>query len=136
MAVSYEVYRILEEELGKEKADKVVKVLEESLKVIEEKVKEQKPLLKAEIKDELKKELVTKEEFYGEMRSLRLELEKIIDKVEADLTNRINKVESDLGRRIDRVELLLKVLIGLVVVGLTLLNPAFVELLKTVFALK
>ncbi|RME09411.1 MAG: hypothetical protein D6804_05900, partial [Aquificota bacterium] len=68
--------------------------------------------------------------------SLRLELEKIIDKVEADLTNRINKVESDLGRRIDRVELLLKVLIGLVVVGLTLLNPAFVELLKTVFALK
>ncbi|MEN3029139.1 MAG: hypothetical protein ABDH29_08045 [Aquificaceae bacterium] len=93
--ISYEVYKILEEELGKEK-------------------KEQKPILKAEIKEELLKELVTKGEFYGEIRALRLELE----------------------RRIDKVELLLKVLIGLVVVGLTLLNPSFVELVKTVFAMR
>ncbi|MEN3029137.1 MAG: hypothetical protein ABDH29_08035 [Aquificaceae bacterium] len=63
-----------------------------------------------------------KEEFYGEIRALRLELERRIDKVEADL-----------GRRIDRVELLLKVLIGLVAVGLTLLNPAFVELIRLIF---
>ncbi|MDW8095558.1 MAG: hypothetical protein RMK35_04690 [Aquificaceae bacterium] len=123
--LSYEIYKILEEELGKEKADKVVKVLEESLSKIEEKVKEQKPILKVEVKEELLKELVTKEEFYGEIRALRLELERRIDKVEADL-----------GRRIDRIELLLKVLIGLVVVGLTLLNPAFVELLKIVFAVR
>ncbi len=46
--LSYEVDKILEEELGKEKADKVARVLEESLKAIEEKVKEQKPILKAE----------------------------------------------------------------------------------------
>ncbi|MCS6958282.1 MAG: hypothetical protein RMK75_07525 [Aquificaceae bacterium] len=123
--LSYEVYKILEEELGKEKADKVVKVLEESLLKIEEKAKEQKPILKAEVKEELLKELVTKEEFYGELRVLKLELEKRIDRVEADLS-----------RRIDRIELLLKVLIGLVVVGLTLFNPAFVELLKTVFSLR
>ncbi|MCS6876139.1 MAG: hypothetical protein N3C57_05830 [Aquificaceae bacterium] len=123
--LSYEIYKILEEELGKDKADKVVKVLQESLSKIEEKVKEQKPILKVEVKEELLKELVTKEEFYGEIRALRLELERRIDKVEADL-----------GRRIDRIELLLKVLIGLVVVGLTLLNPAFVELLKIVFAVR
>ncbi len=107
--LSYEVYKILEEELGKEKADRVAKVLEESLKLIEEKAKEQKPILKAELKDELTKELITKEEFHGELKALRLEME----------------------RRIDRIEIYLKVLIGLVLLGLTLLNPTFVELIKS-----
>ncbi len=112
--LSYEVYKILEEELGKEKADKVVRILEESLKIIETKAKEQKPILKAEIKEELKRELVTKEEFHGELKALRLELE----------------------RRIDRLEVYLKVLIGLVILGLTLLNPAFLDLIKSIFGLK
>ncbi|MDW8095559.1 MAG: hypothetical protein RMI51_02025 [Aquificaceae bacterium] len=127
--VSYEVYKILEEELGKEKADKVVKVLEESLSKIEDKAREQKPILKAEVKEELLKELATKEE----LMLVKLEIENKIDNVKAELERRIDKVEADLGRRIDRIELLLKVLIGLVVVGLTLLNPAFVELIRLIF---
>ncbi|MCX8076462.1 MAG: hypothetical protein N3C57_05450, partial [Aquificaceae bacterium] len=61
------------------------------------------------------------------------EIENKIDNVKAELERRIDKVEADLGRRIDRIELLLKVLIGLVVVGLTLLNPAFVELIRLIF---
>lgn len=39
MTQSYKAYKILEEELGKEKAEKVVKVLEESLQRIKEKAK-------------------------------------------------------------------------------------------------
>ncbi|MEJ5338390.1 MAG: hypothetical protein ACK42C_06195 [Aquificaceae bacterium] len=112
---------MLEEELGKEKADRVAKVLEESLKVIEEKAREQKPILKAEIKEELTKELVTKEE----LQIVKLELERRIDVLEAKLEGRI-----------DRLELYLKILIGLVVLGLTLLNPVFVEFVKTIFGLK
>ncbi|MCS6998916.1 MAG: hypothetical protein NZL86_05935 [Aquificaceae bacterium] len=130
--ISYEVYKILEEELGKEKADKVVKVLEESLLKIEEKAKEQKPILKAEVKEELLKELVTKEEFYGELKVLRLELERKIDGVEADLSRRMDGIEA----RIDKIELLLKVLIALVVLGITLLNPAFVDIIKLTFGLR
>ncbi|MEN3029138.1 MAG: hypothetical protein ABDH29_08040 [Aquificaceae bacterium] len=41
--------------MGKEKADKVVKVLEDSLSRIEEKAKEQKPILKTEIKEALER---------------------------------------------------------------------------------
>lgn len=108
--LSYEVYKILEEELGREKADKVARILEVILKAIEEKVKVQKPILKAEIKEELKKELVTK----AELQIVKLELEK----------------------KIDRLEVYLKVLIGLVILGLMLLNPAFLDLIKSIFGSK
>ncbi len=53
--LSYEVYKILEEELGREKADKVARILEVILKAIEEKVKGQKPILKADIKEGLQR---------------------------------------------------------------------------------
>ncbi len=108
--LSYEVYKILEEELGKEKADKVARVLEESLKVIKGKAKEQKPILKAELKEELTKKLVTK----AELQLVKLEL----------------------GKKIDRLEVYLKVLIWLVILGFTLLNPAFLDLIKSIFGLK
>ncbi len=108
--LSYEVYKILEEELGREKADKVARILEVILKAIEEKVKGQKPILKAEIKEGLKKELVTK----AELQIVKLELEK----------------------KIDRLEVYLKVLIGLVILGLMLLNPAFLDLIKSIFSSK
>ncbi|MCS6958281.1 MAG: hypothetical protein RMK75_07520 [Aquificaceae bacterium] len=130
--ISYEVYKILEEKPGKEKADKVVKVLEESFLKIEEKAREQKPILKAEVKEELLKELVTKEE----LMLVKLEIEKKIDDVKAELERKIDKVKAALSRRIDKIELLLKVLIGLVVLGITFLNPAFVELIKIIFNLK
>ncbi len=108
--LSYEVYKILEEDLGREKADKVARILEVILKAIEEKVKGQKPILKAEIKEGLKKELVTK----AELQIVKLELEK----------------------KIDRLEVYLKVLIGLVILGLMLLNPAFLDLIKSIFSSK
>ncbi len=108
--LSYEVYKILEEELGREKADKVARILEVILKAIEEKVKGQKPILKADIKEGLAKELVTK----AELQIVKLELEK----------------------KIDRLEVYLKVLIGLVILGLMLLNPAFLDLIKSIFGSK
>ncbi len=108
--LSYEVYKILEEDLGREKADKVARILEVILKAIEEKVKGQKPILKAEIKEGLKKELVTK----AELQIVKLELEE----------------------KIDRLEVYLKVLIGLVILGLMLLNPAFLDLIKSIFGSK
>jgi len=108
--LSYEVYKILEEELGREKADKVARILEVILKAIEEKVKGQKPILKADIKEGLKKELVTK----AELQIVKLELEE----------------------KIDRLEVYLKVLMGLVILGLMLLNPAFLDLIKSIFGSK
>ena len=70
-----EIFKLLKEEVGEEKAEKIVKIIEESIGTIREEAKAQKPTLKAEIKEELKKELVTKEEFFGEIGKLRQEME-------------------------------------------------------------
>ncbi len=69
----YEVYKLIEEEVGKEKAEKIGKVIEEALTVIERKTYEQKPILKAKLKDELTKELATK----ADIAEVKAEIERV-----------------------------------------------------------
>ncbi|MCS7308514.1 MAG: hypothetical protein NZ526_08215, partial [Aquificaceae bacterium] len=69
----YELYKILEEELGKEKAERVGSIIEQSLQLIEQKTYEQKHILKAELKDELSKELATK----ADVAETKAEIEKV-----------------------------------------------------------
>jgi len=69
----YEVYKVIEEEVGKEKAEKIGKAIEEALNTIEKRVLEQKPILKAEIKEELTKELATK----ADIAETKAEIEKV-----------------------------------------------------------
>ena len=76
-----EVFKLLKEEVGEEKAEKIVKIIEESIKTIREEAKAQKPTLKAEIREELRKELVTKEEFFGEIGKLRQEMKTFEEKM-------------------------------------------------------
>ncbi len=83
----YEVYKVIEEEVGKEKAEKIGKAIEESLNAIEKKALEQKPILKAEIKEELTKELATK----ADIAEVRAEIEK----VRADLSAEVEKVRAE-----------------------------------------
>ena len=80
--VPLELYELFEEKLGKEKAKEAIKLVEEALKSIEEKAKEQKTVIKAELKDDLRKELVTKEEFFGEIGKLRQEIETVRQEIE------------------------------------------------------
>ncbi len=69
----YEVYKVIEEEVGKERAEKIGKAIEEALNTIEKKALEQKPILKAEIKEELTKELATK----ADIAETKAEIEKV-----------------------------------------------------------
>lgn len=62
------IYEILEAKLGKEDAKEVVNALEEATRSL---AKESK----LEIRDELGKELLTRNEFFAEIRALRSELE-------------------------------------------------------------
>jgi hypothetical protein len=83
-AIPVEVYEAIrkvvkDEELAKE----VVKTIEKSLTAIEEKAKEQKIVIKAELKDELRSELVTKDEFFGEIGKLRQEMKTLRQEIEA-----------------------------------------------------
>ena len=76
-----ELYELFEKKLGKEEAKKAIELVEKALQTIEEKAKVQKPILKAEIREELRNELVTKEEFFGEIGKLRQEMKTFEEKV-------------------------------------------------------
>jgi len=75
--IPLKLYELFEEKLGKEKAKEAIKLVEEALKSVEEKAKEQKAIVKAELKDELRKELATKEDIAvvrQEIETVRQEL--------------------------------------------------------------
>ena len=84
-AVPLRLYELFEEKLGKEKAKEAIKLVEEALESIEEKAKEQKTVIKAELKDDLRKELVTKEEFFGEIGKLRQEIETVRQELKGEI---------------------------------------------------
>jgi len=120
-AIPLEVYEAIRKVVKDEDlARKVVKTIEKSLETIEEKAKEQKIVVKAELKDELRKELVTKEEFFGETGKIRQEIETI---------------RQELKGEIKELRVYLKFLIILVIIGFTLFNPNFFELLKLIIGM-
>lgn len=91
-AIPIELYDILERKLGKEDAREVGKVIQRTFDVIEEKAKEKIPVIKAEIKEELTRELaskadilVLKEEFFGEIKLLRQEMETLRQEIKTDI---------------------------------------------------
>ena len=80
---------IKDEKTARELSSSVVEIVAKGLEEIEEKAKEQKTVVKAEIKDELRKELVTKEEFYSEIKRLEGKIENEIKALEEKLTKKI-----------------------------------------------
>ena len=131
-AIPIEVYDAIKKVVKDEKiAKEVVKTIEKSLEVIEEKAREQKVVIKAELKDELRKELVTKEEFFGETGKLRQEMET----VRRELDQKIETVRQELKGEIRELRAYMKFLIVLIIVGFTLFNPNFFELLKMVIGM-
>lgn len=108
--IPYEVYKLIEEEVGKEKAERIGKIIEETLTTIEQRVYEYKPILKAEIKEELTKELATKadiaevrseisevrSELKAEIAQVRVEFKEEIKNLEVRFTKEIESIKSDL----------------------------------------
>ncbi|MBI3599596.1 MAG: hypothetical protein HY097_03010 [Nitrospinae bacterium] len=91
ISIPIDVYDLLEDKLGKEEARKVASAIEVSLETIEKRAETVALQKKLELKDELTKELATKadllvlrEEFFGEIKSLKAELEK---KIEVEIAN-------------------------------------------------
>ncbi len=120
-AVPIEVYEAIKKVIKDEKlAQEVVKTIEKSLETIENKAREEKVVLKAEIKDELRKELATKEDIAlleEKMQSIRQEMQTI---------------REELRGEIKELRVYIKFLIIFLVVFLTLLNPQFYEAIKTI----
>ena len=110
-----ELFDELVKNTGKETAEKFARAIEQFLEIIEKKSHEEielrKESIKAEIYNELRSELATKEFVRAEINGVRAE---------------INEVRAEIRQN----NLLLKVLIAISVFGMTLFNPNFVSLIE------
>jgi outer membrane protein TolC len=125
-SIPRDVFLLLEEAFNhdREKAEVFAKAIEGSIQAIEnqadERATHKKETLKSELYNELRAELATKEFVRAEISEVRAE----ISEVRAE----ISEVRSELKQ----TTLLLKILIGITVFGLTLFNPAFIKLVELV----
>ena len=125
-SIPRDVFLLLEAAFNqdREKAEIFAKAIEGSIQAIEnqadERITHKKEALKSELYNELRTELATKEFVRAEISEVRAE----ISEVRAE----IRVVREELKHN----ALLLKILIGITVFGLTLFNPAFVKLVELV----
>jgi hypothetical protein len=116
-SIPRDVFLLLEAAFNhdREKAEVFAKAIEGSIQAIEnqadERITHKKENLKSELYNELRAELATKEFVRAEIGEVRAE---------------ISGVRAELKQN----ALLLKILIGIAVFGLTLFNPAFVRLVE------
>ena len=125
-SIPREAFLLLEEAFNHDraKAEVFARAIEGSIQAIEYRAEEhithQKESLKSELYNELRAELATKEFVRAEINGLRAEI--------SELRAEINGLRGELRQN----ALLLKILIGIAVFGLTLFNPAFVRLVELV----
>jgi chromosome segregation ATPase len=125
-SIPRDVFLLLETAFNqdREKAEVFAKAIEGSIQAIEhqadEHITQKKESLKAELYNELRAELATKEFVRAEINGVRAEI--------SEVRSEISGVRSELKQ----TTLLLKILIGIAVFGLTIFNPAFVKLVELV----
>jgi hypothetical protein len=125
-SIPRDVFLLLEEAFNhnREKAEVFAKAIEGSIQAIEylaeERITAKKEGLKSELYNELRAELATKEFVRAEISEVRAEI--------AEVRAEIGQVRAELRQN----ALLLKLLMGIAVFGLTLFNPAFVKLIELV----
>jgi len=113
-----ELYEELVNSVGKESANKFAQAIEKFLEIIYEnsqkEIVEKKEYIKAELYNELRNELATKEFVRAEINEVRTE---------------INEVRAEIKQN----SLLLKILIAISLFALTIFNPNFVTIIEKIF---
>ena len=132
-SIPRDVFLLLEAAFNndREKAEVFAKAIEGSIQAIEnqadERITHKKETLKSELYNELRAELATKEFVRAEIGEVRAEISGVRAEI-SDVRAEISDVRADLKQN----SLLLKILIGIAVFGLTLFNPAFVKLVELI----
>jgi uncharacterized coiled-coil DUF342 family protein len=132
-SIPRDVFLLLEAAFNndREKAEVFAKAIEGSIQAIEnqadERITHKKETLKSELYNELRAELATKEFVRAEINEVRAEISGVRAEI-SDVRAEISDVRADLKQN----SLLLKILIGIAVFGLTLFNPAFVKLVEQI----
>ena len=132
--INNELLQLLEDKLGKEEGRKVAEAIEIGLEVIEKKAETVALQKKLELKDELTKELATKadllvlrEEFFGETKLIRQEMQTIRQEMQT--------IKVELEGKIARLDQKFNFMIVLMIIALTLMNPVVAEVIKRVLKL-
>ena len=99
LTIPVELYEKLAEKLGKETALEVVKVFEENQKQLEDKVVEETKKRKIELRDELRKELATKEDILlvrQEIEIVRQEIETVRQELKGEIETLRQEVKGEI----------------------------------------
>ena len=120
-----ELFDELVKNIGKESATKLANAIEKFLEIIQNEsnkiIIEKKENIKAELYNELRNELATKEFVRAEINEIKVEI--------SEVRSEINEVRAEIKQN----NLLLKVLIGISIFALTIFNPSFVNLIEKIF---
>ena len=129
-----DAYELLVEALGeKQKAETFARALERSIQAIDERadaaIVEKKGQIKAELRDDLRQELVTRELFEERM--------KVIDErfksLEREMNERFKSLEKEMNERFTSLNFKLNIFIAIALLALTLANPTFAALVGRLF---
>lgn len=129
MQAYFKATKPIENVLGPEQAKTVIEALNFSISAIENKCEEQRPILKAEIKDEMSKELASK----ADLAMLKTELKADINRVRAEVKSDIDKVKAEVNQL--RYEMkynfrIIWIFMGIIVFFSASANPIFQNLFK------
>ena len=124
--VLLELYELFEKKLGKEEAKEAIELIGKAIESVEEKAKEQKSIVKAELKDELRKELATKED----IAVVRQEIEVVRQEIEV-----VRQEVKNLDQKIEFVRREMRILFYVLLAFMFLLNRGTVELAFKVLGL-
>ncbi len=105
----YEITKGIESVISDpELARKVIEIIEKGLSSIEEKAKEQKIIIKHELKDELTKELVTKDELKATEEKLRIEIKATEEKLRAEIKATEEKLRAEIKATEEKLRIEIK----------------------------
>jgi len=132
MALPYDVVKVIEEAVpDPERAEKVIRAIEEGLGAVREEARAQKEVIKAELKEELAKEVASKADIARIEEAIsHLATKEELARLEARLEARFAQTEVRLGR----LEIWLKILAAIMLAGFTIFNPGFHQVLKAIIA--
>lgn len=129
-SLSHDLYLLIESALNqdREKTDVVARAIESSIRAIDDKADDKKQVIKAELYNDLRNELATKEFVRAEINAVKAEISSV--KVQnAEIRAEIAELRSE----IKQLAFMMKLLIGFSIFGLTLFNPAFVKFIELSF---
>jgi hypothetical protein len=119
-----EIFKILEDKIGREEAEKVSSAIELSLETIETKAKETALQKKLELKDELTKELATK----ADLNFLRAEQKADLQLVKTELNAKIDNLETRLSAQS-------KLYFVILLCAIIITNPKSIELIAKILGI-